>query len=72
MWRTPADDGVPVEVTSLGKEGFHQQCEEVKTLDEEPEVVWHDTVMKEDHHCLTAHLQTHKLYTLKQTYLTHT
>lgn len=60
LWHTPADDGVPVEVASLGEEGFHQQCEEIETFDEEPEVVWHHTVMEEDHHCLTPHLNTEK------------
>lgn len=54
---TPSDDGVPVEVAPLGEEGLHQQREQIEALNEEPEVVGHDAVMEENHHCFTAHLQ---------------
>lgn len=54
---TPSDDGVPVEVAPLGEEGLHQQCEKVEALDEQPEVVGHDTVVEENHHRFTAHLR---------------
>lgn len=53
---TPPYDGVPVEVTSLRKEGLHQQSEEIQTFNEQPEIVGHDTVMEENHHCFTRHL----------------
>lgn len=55
--RTPANDGVPVEISPLREEGFHQQSEEVQPLDEQPEVVGHDTVVKKHHHCFAFHLQ---------------
>ena len=55
---TPSHDGVPVEVTSLRKESLHQQSEEIQTLDEQPEIVGHDAVMEENHHCFTRHLHT--------------
>lgn len=54
---TPADEGVPVKVSPLWEEGFHQQSEEIQALDEQPEVVGHDAVMEEHHHCLTRHLE---------------
>lgn len=54
---TPSDDGVPVEVAPLGEEGLHQQREKVEALDEQPEVVGHDTVVEENHHRFTAHLR---------------
>lgn len=54
---TPSNYGVPVEVAPLRKEGLHQQREQIETLDEEPEVVGHDAVMEENHHCFAAHLQ---------------
>lgn len=63
IWRerqfplTPPDDGVPVEVSSLGKERLHEQREEIQTFDEQPEVVGHDTVVEENHHCFTRHLR---------------
>lgn len=53
---TPSHDGVPVKVASLGKEGLHQQGEEVQALDEEPEIVGHDAVVKENHHRFARHL----------------
>lgn len=53
---TPSYDGVPVKVASLGKERFHQQSEKVEALNEEPEVVGHDTVVKENHHRFARHL----------------
>lgn len=53
---TPSHDGVPVEVASLRKESLHQQSEEIQTLDEQPEIVGHDAVMEENHHCFTRHL----------------
>lgn len=53
---TPSNYGVPVEVAPLREEGLHQQREQVEALDEEPEVVGHDAVMEENHHCFTAHL----------------
>lgn len=54
---TPANDGVPVEVFPLGEESLHQQSEQVQTLDEQPEVIRHDTVMEENHHRFTRHLE---------------
>lgn len=54
---TPSNYGVPVEVAPLREEGLHQQREQIEALDEEPEVVGHDAVMEENHHCFTAHLQ---------------
>lgn len=54
---TPSNYGVPVEVAPLWKEGLHQQREQIEAFDEEPEVVGHDAVMEENHHCFTAHLQ---------------
>lgn len=58
--RTPADDRVPVEISPLWEESFHQQSEEVQPLDEQPEVVGHDTVVKKHHHCFTFHLKSIK------------
>ena len=58
MVPTPADDGVPVEVASLGEEGLHQQGEQVEALNEQPEVVGHHAVVEEYHHSLARHLQT--------------
>lgn len=57
MKPTPADEGVPVKVSPLREEGLHQQGEEIQALDEQPEVVGHDAVMKEHHHRLTRHLE---------------
>lgn len=37
---TPADDGVPIEVSPLREEGLHQQSKQVQSLNEQPEVVW--------------------------------
>lgn len=54
---TPSNYGVPVEVAPLREEGLHQQREQIEALNEEPEVVGHDAVMEENHHCFTAHLQ---------------
>lgn len=54
---TPSYDGVPVKVAPLGKKGLHQQGEEVQAFDEEPEIVGHDAVVKENHHRLAHHLQ---------------
>lgn len=42
---TPSYYGVPVEVSSLRKEGLHQQSEEIQSFNEQPEIVRHDTVM---------------------------
>lgn len=58
---TPSYDGVPVEVTSFRKESLNQQSEEIQTFNEQPEIVGHDTVMEENHHCFTCHLhrETH-------------
>lgn len=53
---TPANHGVPVEVSPLGEEGLHQQGEEVQALNEQPEVVGHDTVVEENHYGLALHL----------------
>lgn len=53
---TPSYNGVPVEVSSLREESLHQQSEEIQTFNEEPEIVGHDTVMEENHHCFTRHL----------------
>lgn len=53
---TPANHGVPVEVSPLGEEGLHQQGEEVQALDEQPEVVGHDAVVEENHYGLALHL----------------
>lgn len=55
---TPADEGVPVKVSPLRKEGLNQQSEEIQALDEQPEVVGHDAVMEEHHHRLTRYLRT--------------
>lgn len=54
---TPADEGVPVEVSPLREKGLDQQSEEIQALDEQPEVVGHDAVMEEHHHRLTRHLE---------------
>lgn len=56
MLLTPSYYGVPVEVSSLRKEGLYQQCEEIQSFNEQPEIVRHDTVMEENHHCFTGHL----------------
>ena len=72
MVPTPADDGVPVEVASLGEEGLHQQGEQVEALNEQPEVVGEHAVMEEYHHRSTFHLNTHThahTRTYTQTYI---
>lgn len=56
---TPSDDGVPVEISSLGKKCLHQQSEEVETFDEKPEVVGHDAIVEENHHRFARHLHKH-------------
>lgn len=56
QWPTPANDGVPVEVSPLREEGLHQQCEEVQAFDEQPEVVGHHAVVEENHHSFAFHL----------------
>lgn len=53
---TPPNNGIPVEVASFRKESLHQQSEEIQTFNEQPEIVGHDTVMEENHHCFTCHL----------------
>lgn len=53
---TPSYYGVPVEIASLGKERLHQQGEKIQAFNEQPEIVGHDTVVEENHHCFTRHL----------------
>lgn len=54
---TPANNGVPVEVRPLWKEGFHQQGEKIQAFNEEPEIVGHHTVVEKNHHCFAFNLQ---------------
>lgn len=65
---TPAYNGVPVEIAPLGKEGLHQQSEEIQAFDEEPEIVGHDAVMEENHHRFTRHLHEENHREEKETF----
>lgn len=61
LGRTPSNNGVPVEVSFLWKECLNEQSKEIQSLNEQPEVVWQNTIMKKYHHRLTLHLQKEKL-----------
>lgn len=66
MSHTPANNSVPVEISPLWEKGFYQQSEKVQSLNEKPEIVGHDTVVKKHHHRFAFHLQRIKQ---KQSYI---
>lgn len=58
---TPSKGDEPQEELSFREEGNHQESVEVQSFHQEPAVVRHDAILKEDHGELTASLRKERI-----------